>query len=193
MKLYKTITLSAPIRDVRLASADARVDIEARVREAEKAAYERGTRDAEKALSTQLIQQRAELLELQQGVFSSLSRSIPQVIAETEKAVIELAFEVAQKIVAGLPISAETIETTIQDALSQLEHKSDLTVQLNPEDLALLHKHNSPVLDSLPGADKLKLVSVPEVSRGGCVILTRFGVLDARRETKIEQLRKSLA
>ena len=39
----------------------------------EQAAYERGRRDGEKALSEQLLQQRGELLELQKGVLDSLA------------------------------------------------------------------------------------------------------------------------
>ena len=193
MKSLKTITLSAPIRDVRLVSPNSKAELEARVREAEAAAYERGRRDAEKALSTQLMQQRTELLELQQGIFTSLRNAIPQLVQESEKTLIELAFEVAQKIVAGMPISAELVEATVREAISEIEHKSDLTVQLNPEDFSLLKKHNSPALDALPGADSLRFTTATEIGRGGCIVVTKFGVLDARRETKIEQLRKSLA
>ena len=105
----------------------------------------------------------------------------------------EIAFEVAQKIVAGMPISAELVEATVREAISEIEHKSDLTVQLNPEDFSLLKKHNSPALDALPGADSLRFTTATEIGRGGCIVVTKFGVLDARRETKIEQLRKSLA
>jgi flagellar biosynthesis/type III secretory pathway protein FliH len=32
----------------------------------------------------------------------------------------------------------------------------------------------------------------PEVGRGGCLVQTRFGAIDARRETKLELIRKSL-
>jgi flagellar biosynthesis/type III secretory pathway protein FliH len=32
----------------------------------------------------------------------------------------------------------------------------------------------------------------PEVTPGGCLVQTRFGVIDARRETKLELIRQSL-
>jgi len=35
-------------------------------------------------------------------------------------------------------------------------------------------------------------VASSEVSRGGCLIQTRFGLVDARRETKLEQLQQTL-
>ena len=193
MKSYKAISLTAPLRDVCLTSTASRVENEQRQREAEQAAYERGRRDAEKALSEQLIQQRGELLELQQGVLASLRNALPQLVHESEQALIELAFEVAQRIVAGIPVSSEMIEAAVREAISQIEQNTDITVQLHPEDLALLKKHDAAILSGVPCADTLRFNPSNEVSRGGCIIQTSFGSIDARRETKVEQLRKSLA
>jgi flagellar biosynthesis/type III secretory pathway protein FliH len=63
---------------------------------------------------------------------------------------------------------------------------------VHPDDLALLRQHQAPILDGLPDSGPLRFVSAPDVGRGGCVIQTRFGLVDARRETKIEQIRQSL-
>ena len=193
MKSYKAITLTVPLRDVCLVSASSRVETEQRQRELEQAAYERGRRDAEKALSEQLLQQRAEMLELQKGVLGSLRDAVPQLVRESEQALIDLALEVAQKIVAGIPISQEMIEGAVREAVAQIEQNTEITVQLNPEDLALLKKHDSPIFNSLPNAETLRFNASNDVTRGGCIIHTRFGLIDARRETKIAQLRKSLA
>src|SRR5262249_28092106 len=110
MKWSENITLSQPLSDVRLVRPDAARDAEARAREAELAAYERGKRDGEKALSEQLLQQRSELLELQRGVIDSLQRVVPSLVRETESALVDLALEAAKKVVAGVPITAKTVE-----------------------------------------------------------------------------------
>jgi flagellar assembly protein FliH len=128
------------------------------------------------------------LIELQKGVLQSLRDAIPQLVRETESALIELALESARKVVAGLPINAETIEAVVREALSQIEDGSEVIIRLNPDDLALLRKHESPILQGLPEIGPLRFVSSTEVSRGGCLVQTRFGQLDARRETKFEQL-----
>lgn len=193
MKAYKAIALTAPIRDVTLAASFSPSDTELRRRESEQAAYERGRRDGEKALSAQLLQQRSEILELHQGVVNSLRNTIPQLVHETEKTLIDLAMQVAQRIVANTPITIETVEAVVREAVAQLEDQTEITIQLHPEDLALLRKHQSPILESLPEARALRYSSSAEVTRGGCVVHTQFGLLDARRETKIVQLRKSLA
>jgi flagellar assembly protein FliH len=192
MNWSETITLAEPLQDVRLKPSTPESESEDRLRAAERAAYERGRLDGEKRLGEQLLQQRNELLELQQGVFESLRRAVPEVIQQAEATLIQIALESAQKIVAGLPIQAELVEAVVREAVAQTRETAEVTVQLHPDDLALLRKHQSPVLQGMPEAGPLRFVSSPEITRGGCLVQTRFGLLDARRETKVEQLRESL-
>jgi flagellar assembly protein FliH len=193
MKSYKAITFTVPVRDVCLTATVSRFETEQRQREAEQAAYERGRHDGEKALSEQLLQQRSELLEMHQGVVASIRNAVPQVVQDTEKALINLVLETAKKIVADIPISTELVEAVLREAVAQIENNTEVTVHLHPDDLALLRKHESPILQGLPDAGPVRFSGSAEVTRGGCIVHTRFGILDARRETKIEQLRKSLA
>jgi flagellar biosynthesis/type III secretory pathway protein FliH len=64
---------------------------------------------------------------------------------------------------------------------------------LHPDDLALLQKHKSDVLKPAPNSKPLQFSSSPDVTRGGCLLRTRFGIIAARRETKLDQLREALA
>jgi flagellar assembly protein FliH len=193
MKSYKVITLAASVRDVRLAATSSPGECEQRLREAEQAGYDRGRRDGERALGEQLMQHRAELLELHQGVAESLRGLVPRIVREVEQTLIDLALEVAQKLVAGLPFRPQLVETVVREALSQAGDSAEILVLLHPDDLALLRKHQSPILDGLPEMGPLRFASSADVTRGGCIVQTRFGLLDARRETKLEQMRQSIA
>jgi flagellar assembly protein FliH len=193
MKWSETITLARPLLDVHVTTLPPESELESRVRAAEQAAYERGRHDAEKNLGEQLLQQRNELLELQQGVLESLRNAVPDVIQQTEGALFQIALESAKKIVAGIPIEPELVEAVVREAVAQTKETAEITIQLHPDDLALLHKHPSPILQGLPEAGPLKFIGSSEITRGGCLVQTRFGLLDACRETKIEQLRESLS
>ncbi|HKX61992.1 MAG TPA: FliH/SctL family protein [Verrucomicrobiae bacterium] len=178
-----------PLRDVKLARSGDRETLRQQDLDA---SYERGRIEGERRLSEQLIQQRAELMELQTGVLSSLQQSVPQVVRETERALIALALEAAQKLVAGLPISPEMMEGVIHEACAAVEDTADLSVLLHPDDLAMLERTNSPVLLPKGGQERLHFQSSSQVTRGGCIVQTHFGVLDARRETKAGMLEKTL-
>jgi len=187
------IQFSKPLRDVQLAGMAAPAPTAEEQRQAElKASYERGLLAGEKALTEKLLQQRAELNQLAHGLLESLRDAVPQVIRDTEQAMVSLALAVAQKVVADLPISVEMIEAAVKDALTQLEGSANFTVRLNRADLELLQKAGSPLLTPTDGRDFRFLVS-PDVTRGGCIVETSFGIIDGRRETKLDLLQRSMA
>jgi flagellar assembly protein FliH len=193
MKWSDSIPFSRPLRGVRLLTQAPQQDWQEHLRACEQTAYERGQRDGEHALSGQLLQQRNETVELQRGILDSLRRVVPQVVQEGETALLSLALEAAKKMVAGLPINAEMVEAVVREALQQVEDTAEIIIQLHPDDLALLRQHNAPVLAGLPETGPLRFIGSTEVTRGGCIVQTRFGLVDARRETKIKQLRQTLA
>lgn len=158
----------------------------------EQAAFERGLAEGEKRLGEQLLRQRTELLELQNGVLASLRAAVPQVVRQSESALIQLAIEAARKLVDDLPISAEMVEAAVRSALAQVEESAEFHVYLHADDLALLQKCNSPVLLPGPGNEAMRFQVSPEVTPGGCLVQTRFGRVDARRETKLALIRQSL-
>lgn len=156
------------------------------------AAYERGRHDGERALSEQLLKQRAEMQELLQGTLTALRGAVPQVIRDTENLMVSLALEVAQKLVAEMPISVSMVEAAVRDALGQVEGTAKFTVRLHPADLELLQKANSGLLVSQEGGNEYRFLGSPEVTRGGCLVQTQFGTVDARRETKFDLIRRTL-
>ena len=158
----------------------------------EQSAFERGLAEGERRLGEQLLRQRTELLELQNGVLASLRKAVPQVVRQSESALIQLALEVARKLVGDLPVSAGMVETAVRSALAQVEESAEFRVYLHADDLALLQKCNSPVLLPGPGNEAMRFQVSPEVARGGCLVQTRFGIIDASRETKLELIRQSL-
>lgn len=191
----ETLCFTAPLLNVRLAGggltaspAQPAVDVDALIR----AAYERGRLEGEQAVSEQLIRQRVEFSELQNGLLATLRGTFPRVVQECETTMIALALEAAQRLVAGLPVSSEMVEAAIREAIAQANDTSELEVLVNEADLQVLQRAQSPLLAAEAGPQKLRVAASPDISRGGCLVHTRFGTVDARRETKLENLKESL-
>jgi flagellar assembly protein FliH len=162
------------------------------LRDREAQAYARGLVDGEQRLGEQLIQQRNELLELHTGVLNSMRQAVEQVTHDAETALIEIAFTVAQKIVAEIPVSRELVEATIRSALAVGEEATEFFIHLHPEDLELLQRHTSELLSTSPRKQKMHFLPAPEIARGGCLVRTQFGTVDARRESRLERIRQTL-
>jgi flagellar assembly protein FliH len=190
----ETITLPAALRDAFPFSVrPAMPPMDASLRESWQAGYEQGHIEGEKSLGEQLVKQRAELHELLGGTLNSLREAIPQVIRDTENMMVSLALEVARKLVSDIPISVPMVEAAVRDALTHVENSSQVIVRLHPADLELLQTAGSPLLASSQTPNDFRFLSSVEVSRGGCLVETRFGTVDARRETKFDLIKKNLA
>lgn len=186
----ETIRFAQAPREVEVTAAWSG-DVEKRIQERERAAAERGRAEAQKLFGEQMIQQRQELMTLQDGILGALKDSIPGVVRDCEMHLAALALEVARKLVDEMPVSAEMVEAAISTAMRQVEESSHYTIFVNPADLQLLEAKTSSLLG---GTDtrKITVTASNEISRGGCIVETPFGRVDARRETKFDLLKNAI-
>jgi len=187
------IKLPSPLRDARVpAPTPVMTSGAGAAPEQWQSSYELGRLEGEKSLAEQLVKQRAEMHELFQGALASLRQAVPQVVRDTESMVVSLALEIAMKLVGELPVTVPMVEAAVRDALAEVEGAAQLTVKLHPADLELLQSGNSSLIAPPEGASDITFVASPEVTRGGCLVQTRFGIVDARRETKLDLIKRSL-
>ena len=166
----------------------------------EQAAYERGKKDAEANLQSQLevmkteyaTEQQQKLADFFKNIQDDLGGQVPRMLQSLEKHVINLAADIAMKIVAGTPVDKSMVETVVKDALVKAEKDTDVVVLLNQADLELLSQADSELLQRTHGSSEVVFKSSPEVSRGGCLLETRYGTVDARIETKADVLKKAV-
>jgi flagellar assembly protein FliH len=189
----ENISFSKPLRDIKVVAIGPILqELDRLFKEREQTGFERGRNEGEKALSEMLVQQRSELQELLNGVIGSMNQAIPQLIHESEPLLIALAAEIAIKLVGEQIISSQMIESVVKQALKQVKESSELDIYLNKHDLDLLNKNGSSLLSSNEEGIQKRFLASPEVTQGGCIIQTRFGQIDARRETKIRILKEAL-
>ena len=166
----------------------------------EQAAYERGKKDAEATLQGQLevmkteyaTEQQQKLADFFKNIQDDLGGQVPRMLQSLEKHVINLAADIAMKIVAGTPVDKSMVETVVKDALAKTEKDTDVVVLLNESDLELLSQADSELLQRTHGSSEVVFKASPEVSRGGCLLETRYGTVDARIETKADVLKKAV-
>lgn len=158
----------------------------------EAAARQAGRQEAEAAGAERIGKLRRETAQLRDGTLASLAAALPNMINEAEEFLVRLALDAAERVVAQAPIDAALVEAVVRDALQQTRKEQNVTVLLHPEDLALLQRQGAPLLAEPRGAGSLTFCAAGEISRGGCVLQTGFGRIDARREVKWKQLREAV-
>jgi len=100
--------------------------------------------------------------------------------------VLELALDVARQVVAGeLAARPERILDVVNLALKQMAETSrEARLLLNPDDAALVRPHLDQVLDK----NRLRIVEDVRIVRGGCMIETAQGDLDATLPARWRQV-----
>ena len=100
--------------------------------------------------------------------------------------VLELALDVARQVVAGeLTARPERILDVVNLALKEMAETSrEARLLLNPDDAALVRPHLDQVLDK----NRLRIVEDVRIARGGCLIETAQGDLDATLPARWRQV-----
>ncbi len=100
--------------------------------------------------------------------------------------VLELSLDVARQVVAGeLAVHPERILDVVNLALKQMAESSrEARLLLNPDDAALVRPHLDQVLDK----NRLRIVEDVRIERGGCLIETPQGDLDATLPARWRQV-----
>ncbi|MFZ5434423.1 MAG: FliH/SctL family protein [Calditrichota bacterium] len=112
---------------------------------------------------------------------------------KAEQSSVELAFSIAAKILdSELQIQPEKVRDVVKSAMRQVLDCDQIRLRVNVDDFRYL-KEVQADLQSLVSSDvPLEIRADDSVARGGCMIETEKGALDARIATQLETLRVSL-
>jgi type III secretion protein L len=138
----------------------------------------------------------AEGLDQWAAQIKRLEEEIVRVHNDLEKLVIPVAIKAAKKIVGNeLQLSKEAIVDIVSTTLKAVSHHRLVTVHVSPEDLEILDKKRPQLKQIFDRLESLSLVARDDIERGGCIIETETGIINAELEhqwTRLEQAIESL-
>jgi len=113
---------------------------------------------------------------------------------ELEVQAVELALTLAEKILgAAVAAQPELVVEAVRGALRGLVERERVTVLVNPDDLELVREAMGGVISALGGIEHCEVQAERRVARGGAVVRTPEGDIDARIEAKLERARDVVA
>ncbi len=157
----------------------------------EKTAYESGFRQGEKAgmaIAEKKIE--ASLRRYSEAILE-IGRLRSRLYLQVEREVVKLAVEVAKKIVhREIQADREIIQTLVKVALSHVAEKSAVTVHLHPVDYAYILEHRAELSAGAEDEREVALLADKSIERGGCLIQTECGDVDARIEEEFREVER---
>jgi flagellar assembly protein FliH len=110
-----------------------------------------------------------------------------------ERHAVDLALLLAEKIVVGaIAVEPERVVESVRGALRGVVERERVTVLVHPDDLGVVREAMDQMRATLGGIEHCEVQSERRVSRGGCVVRTPQGDVDARIETKLERARATV-
>lgn len=156
-----------------VAEARARaVEIEA---EARTAGFDAGRAEALAQVEQELTEPRAALL----AAIAGIEGLRDEVSAAVELRAVELAVALAERIVsASLDVRPELVLDVVASALRRVVDRDRLAIDVNPDDLPLVREWLGSQLEVQ--VERVEVRGERRVPRGGCVVRTAEGEVDAR-------------
>jgi flagellar assembly protein FliH len=168
--------------------ADEAEKLAALEKEAYRKGFEQGQRDG-LAIEEKQMADKARRLE---SLLTGLGGLKAQIVGETEKEFLGLAIGIAKCIVnAEVKIDPEAIERTVRAASTLVVDRSQIRLLINPDDMEAV-KGLLPELASTTKGAKLEIAEDPTIERGGCILETGFGRINATIESQLATLQKEL-
>ncbi|HOK06742.1 MAG TPA: FliH/SctL family protein [Syntrophales bacterium] len=150
---------------------------------------EEGLREAREGYRRELQRQVEALGE----IVAALAACRRDLVAGAERDILELCLAMARKIIHHeVTTNPEVIRHVLHGAIEQLLDREDMVIRLHPEDHRYLMEIKEDFLRGIDGMKNVILQSDPAVGRGGAVVETRFGEVDARVEEQFEVMRDAL-
>lgn len=142
--------------------------------------FDQGKKDGEEIGRKQYlaVAQRFERL------ISRISEGAEALLPQYESQMIEVAMSAARHIVdREITTSPEIVTESIRAAMEQVVEGSAVHLHLNPADIDALEDEIREKF-VVPGRQGLDIVSDPRIERGGCLIETEYGLIDATTGAK---------
>jgi len=156
-----------------------------RVEEAREQGLTQGRQEAESAIA----QRGSELA----SVISSLAQAREKLLDDAEQAVLDISLAIARRFIEqSALLGDELIRKTIKEAVKMVTEKEKVVIRVNPDDLDEVRGHLDDIIFIGDGIGRLEVRGDKQVDRGGCVVETEAGNIDARIASRFGEIDKAL-
>ncbi|MDR0451665.1 MAG: flagellar assembly protein FliH [Treponema sp.] len=129
------------------------------------------------------------LIERVQAILERAQDLRAEILADTERQIIDLALLISRKVIKTISESQKTVVLqNIAQALKKVKARGTILIRVNIADLKLTTEHSKTFIQMMEGAKDVQIVEDSSVDPGGCIIETDFGEVDARISSQLAEL-----
>ena len=116
-----------------------------------------------------------------------------ELATQNERHLIQIAFHMAHRLAAyEVSVNPEATLSILRQSVEMAQSEEQVTVQVNPEQLLALENFAAKTGRELDFLKKIKFEPNQGVREGGCIVVSNYGEVDSRIETRVEKLWQGL-
>ena len=168
---------------------DARVALSDEIEAARKEGFAQGREEGFNTCKAEVDR----LVERLHTVLERAQLKREEILAETEQQIVDLVLLIARKVIKVMSENQRTVViSNVVQALRKVKGRGDITIRVNVDDLKLTSEHTKDFIRLIEGVKNVAIVEDSSVDRGGCIIETDFGEIDARISSQLTELEQKI-
>ncbi|OJH15480.1 flagellar assembly protein FliH [Borreliella bissettiae] len=139
--------------------------------------YESGFEDFDKVMR-KLHSIMASLIAERKGILESSSAQI-----------VSLVMQIVIKVIKRITDSQKDIVLeNVNEVLKRVKDKTQITIRVNLDDLDIVRHKKNDFISRFDVIENLEIIEDPNIGKGGCIIETNFGEIDARISSQLDKI-----
>jgi type III secretion protein L len=126
------------------------------------------------------------------GRAESAAQEAAEMLENVEMQVAELVVQATEKVLGELD-DQTLVRRVVHNALKVMRNQKQVTVRVAPEHVEALQHQLNDILADYPGVTFVDVAADARLRRGGCILESELGVVDASLEIQLDALRRALS
>jgi flagellar assembly protein FliH len=133
------------------------------------------------------------LIERTQLILERAQDKRGEILSETEKEIVDLVLLISRKVIKIISEHQRSvIISNVTEALRKVKAKGSVVIRVNIADLKLAVEHKQEFIKMMEGTKSIQILEDSSVDKGGCIIETDFGEIDARISSQLAELESKI-
>jgi flagellar assembly protein FliH len=168
-------------------------EYEKRVQNAEKDFFARGISEGIKTGVEQARKESIKSIEALQNQLKEVALLRKNILEKAEKDILTLSVSIAEKILhQEVSSNPDTVQNILKAAMKNILDRDNIKVRLNPQDFQYMMEKKEDFLQSFDGIKNIVFEEDGVIIKGGAVIETQFGEVDARIDRQLAEVKNML-
>ncbi|MCR5252363.1 MAG: flagellar assembly protein FliH [Treponema sp.] len=168
-------------------------EAEAKKSQLETEAHENGFEAGRKAGYEDGVAEVNRLIERMHKMVESVMQRREEILSETESQIVELVILMARKVIKILSESQKNVVmANTLAALKKVKTRGKVTLRVNLEEVKLTTDHIQEFIQHVENIEAIKVLEDSSVEKGGCIVETDFGAIDARISSQLTELENKI-